>query len=178
MNCEYLVLKASDAVRTGNDLDWNISPHYYSNQRSSVCFVSLHEIAFLYDYNDTNTSTGFDTPFVIRTNLNLQNQQTSDNNLGVLGVCMVEGFTSLSNPSASPPVDIKRLFPRQTLRGYDAMKLLVTARPTNIKIRLENKIPPSFGGTIVEESTTIILKFEYEENNQEEYLATFMKTIS
>lgn len=176
MNCEYLVLKASDAVITDDDMEWNISPHYYSNQRSSVCFVSLHEIAFLYDYNDGTATRDFDTPFVIRTNLNLQNQQTSDNNLGVLSVCMVEGYTYLSNPTATPPVDLKRVFPRQTLRGYDAMKLLVTARPTNIKIRLENNIP--YDGNIIADSTTIILKFEYEENNQEEYLATFMKTIS
>ena len=69
MNCEYLVLKGTDGINTSDEFVWNISPNYYSNQRSSVCFVSLHEINFLYQYDETNPDEILDNGFIIRSNL-------------------------------------------------------------------------------------------------------------
>ena len=54
------------------------------------------------------------------------------------------------------------------------MKLLTSARPSNIKIKLENTIG---AGGFIPASTQFILKFEYQENNTSEYLGSFQKTL-
>jgi hypothetical protein len=82
---DFLVLKFDDAVISSNEATWNITPNYYTNQRSSVCFMSLERANIIFTGVNGIHDEG-DSSTMIRCDINGQNQQLSDN---VGGVCLI-----------------------------------------------------------------------------------------
>ena len=82
---DFLVLKFDDAVISGAEATWNIQPNYYSNQRSSVCFMSVERANIIFTGVNGIHDEG-DSSTMLRCNINGQNQQLSDN----VGGCMLD----------------------------------------------------------------------------------------
>lgn len=111
---DYVVLRQVDAQNSTidasqNTLIWHIPASYYSNQRSTSCSVSLID-AFGQDANSN------DEVLSVRANLTATNQYNSANSNTYLGKL----------PLGKPSIN-------------NAMKLMTTARPTQIEFKLINE---------------------------------------
>ena len=186
---DFLVLKLDDAVLSGNEATWNITPNYYTNQRSSVCFMSLERanLVFLgvngiHDEGDSST--------MIRCSINGQNQQLSDN----MGGCMLDilktdmkaiitgntigtqdGAGNIATTTTRTLADVRHV--AQKYHNDNPMRLLVSARPTTIQINIQHH---DFGGAFADfDESYIILRFEYDDlkDTQREYSDQFTKTF-
>ena len=186
---DFLVLKFEDAVISSNVATWNITPNYYSNQRSSVCFMSLERANIIFTGVNGINDEG-DSSTMLRCNINGQNQQLSDN----VGGCMLDilktdmkavitgntigtqdGAGNIATTTTHTLSQVRHV--AQKYHNDNPMRLLVSARPTTIKISLQHH---DFGGTIVDRGETyIILRFEYDDlkDTQREYSDQFTKTF-
>jgi len=156
---DFLVLKFEDAVISGATATWNITPNYYTNQRSSVCFMSLERA----NINFTGAGGGGDVGTMLRCDINGQNQQISDN----VGGCMLDIINTSIQGTSHHAYKTSNSTP---------MKLLVSARPTTIKISLQHLDFDSYANT---DQSYIILRFEYDDlkDTQREYRDQFTKTF-
>ena len=185
---DFLVLKFDDAVISGAEATWNIQPNYYSNQRSSVCFMSVERANIIFSGNNGIHDEG-DSSTMLRCDINGQNQQLSDN----VGGCMLDILKTdmkavITDNTIGTEIDgdIDTFTTRtladvrhvaQKYHNVNPMRLLVSARPTTIKISLQHH---DFGGAIVDRGETyIILRFEYDDlkDTQREYSDQFTKTF-
>lgn len=186
---DFLVLKLDDAVLSANEATWNITPNYYSNQRSSVCFMSLERANIVFIGNNGIHDEG-DSSTMIRCNINGQNQQLSDN----VGGCMLDilktdmkaiitGNTigtqdaggNIATTTTRTLADVRHV--AQKYQNDNPMRLLVTARPTTITINIQHH---DFGGAFADfDESYIILRFEYDDlkDTQREYKQQFTKSI-
>ena len=186
---DFLVLKFEDAVISSNVATWNITPNYYSNQRSSVCFMSLERANIIFSGINGIHDEG-DSSTMLRCDINGQNQQLSDN----VGGCMLDILKTdmraiitqntagtqdaggvISTTTTNTLADVRHV--AQKYHNDNPMRLLVSARPTTIKISLQHH---DFGGAIVDRGETyIILRFEYDDlkDTQREYSDQFTKTF-
>lgn len=185
---DFLVLKFEDAVISSNIATWNITPNYYSNQRSSVCFMSLERANIIFTGINGIHDEG-DSSTMLRCDINGQNQQISDN----VGGCMLDilktdmkaiitdntiGTDTGGNIATTTTHTLSQVrHVAQKYHNVNPMRLLVSARPTTIKISLQHH---DFGGAIVDTGETyIILRFEYDDlkDTQREYNDQFTKTF-
>lgn len=186
---DFLVLKFDDAVINSNVATWNITPNYYSNQRSSVCFMSLERANIIFTGVNGIHDEG-DSSTMLRCDINGQNQQLSDN----VGGCMLDilktdmkaiitdntigtedGAGNIATTTTRTLSQVRHV--AQKYHNGNPMRLLVSARPTTIKISLQHH---DFGGAIVDRGETyIILRFEYDDlkDTQREYSDQFTKTF-
>lgn len=185
---DFLVLKLDDAVLSGNEATWNITPNYYSNQRSSVCFMSLERANIVFTGVNGIHDEG-DSSTMIRCNINGQNQQLSDN----VGGCMLDilktdmkaiitGNTvgtevdgDIDTFTTRTLADVRHI--AQKYQNNNPMRLLVSARPTTITINIQHH---DFGGAFADfDESYIILRFEYDDlkDTQREYSDQFTKTF-
>jgi len=185
---DFLVLKFDDAVISGAEATWNIQPNYYSNQRSSVCFMSVERANIIFTGVNGIHDEG-DSSTMLRCNINGQNQQLSDN----VGGCMLDILKTdmkavITGNTVGTEVDgdIDTFTTRtladvrhvaQKYHNGNPMRLLVSARPTTIQITIQHH---DFGGAIADrDETYIILRFEYDDlkDTQREYSDQFTKTF-
>lgn len=186
---DFLVLKLDDAVLSSNEATWNITPNYYSNQRSSVCFMSLERANLVFLGNVGIHDEG-DSSTMIRCNINGQNQQLSDN----VGGCMLDilktdmraiitGNTAgtqdaggnITTTTTNTLADVRHI--AQKYNNDNPMRLLVSSRPTTITINIQHH---DFGGAFADFAESyIILRFEYDDlkDTQREYKQQFTKSI-
>lgn len=185
---DFLALKFSDGIIDGDKVSWNIAPSYYSNQRSSVCFMSLERCNIVFKgesglYVDGPRST------TLRININGQNQQCSDNNdtvLDVVGTTMrgVKTSTQTTAPNGIVTVTNTIAILSHTAAKYsneNPMRLLVSARPTSIVLTIANDdlLAIEDAGVIIQDYNSIILRFEYENLKEtiHEFKSQFQKTF-
>lgn len=186
---DFLVLKFDDAVITANEATWNITPNYYTNQRSSVCFMSLERANIIFNGVNGIHDEG-DSSTMIRCNINAQNQQLSDNvGGGMLDIlktdmkAIITGNTigtqdaegNIATTTTNTLADVRHV--AQKYNNDNPMRLLVSSRPTTITINIQHH---DFGGVIVDrDETYIILRFEYDDlkDTQREYKQQFTKTF-
>ena len=185
---DFLVLKFDDAVISGATATWNITPNYYTNQRSSVCFMSVERANIIFT-GVTGIHDEGDSSTMLRCNINGQNQQLSDN----VGGCMLDILKTdmkaiITGNTVGTEVDgdIDTFTTRtltdvrhvaQKYHNGNPMRLLVSARPTTIQITIQHH---DFGGAIADrDETYIILRFEYDDlkDTQREYSDQFTKTF-
>jgi len=186
---DFLVLKFDDAVISGAEATWNITPNYYTNQRSSVCFMSLERANIIFSGVNGIHDEG-DSSTMIRCNINAQNQQLSDNvgggMLDILKTDMKAIIThntvgtedaggNIATTTTNTLADVRHV--AQKYNNDNPMRLLVSSRPTTITINIQHH---DFGGAIVDrDETYIILRFEYDDlkDTQREYKQQFTKSI-
>ena len=145
---DFLVLKFEDAVISSNVATWNITPNYYSNQRSSVCFMSLERANIIF---------------------------TGVNGIHDEGDSSQDGAGNIATTTTHTLSQVRHV--AQKYHNDNPMRLLISARPTTIKISLQHH---DFGGAIVDRGETyIILRFEYDDlkDTQREYSDQFTKTF-
>lgn len=137
---DILVLHQSDArnstLDANNDrLIFDIPAPYYTNQRSSVCSISLVDFNFVADETDSYILLYYD-------NIG-QNQFNSANNGVYLGhgICKGKANDSLR------------------ITNSDRFKVLVSARPTTITLKLKAQGNTNLGAAIT--NAFFVLKFEY-----------------
>jgi len=186
---DFLVLKFDDAVISGAEATWNIQPNYYSNQRSSVCFMSVERANIIFTGVNGIHDEG-DSSTMLRCNINGQNQQLSDN----VGGCMLDilktdmkavitgntigtqnGAGDINTTTTHTLSQVRHV--AQKYHNGNPMRLLVSARPTTIQITIQHH---DFGGAIADrDETYIILRFEYDDlkDTQREYSDQFTKTF-
>lgn len=146
---EYLTLYGNDATVNSNRYKWSIPSAYYSNQRSSVCFVSLVDCII----NDTT----LDTEILVKYT-GAQNGFSTKNDGTILGSLVINTDSGSHG----------HLRYQQT----ECIKLLVNARPSNIEIILTD-----VDNAVVEpDSITFVLKFEY--LNAIDTVRTYEKTFT
>ena len=174
---DYLCLKFSNAIISENTVTWNISPTYYTNQRSTVCFMSLERCNIIFA-----GSVGYDTTStcatMLRTSINGQNQQVSDNQFTMLDIVetqpralVVGEWESLAQAEAvTTPKSTYTRHNAVKFSNTNPMQLLVSARPTTISISIQNNDFVSLVTTGVVETAVInqdenyiILRFEYDD---------------
>lgn len=188
---DFVCLKYSDAVIEGTSAIWNLTPNYYSNQRSSVCFMSLERCNICFKgLNGLDDSSNPAT--TIRTNLSGQNQQITDNGMTMLDIVKTETRavitqqTTITNgdgdsETANIFTDIRNSAVKYS--NPNPMRLLVSARPTAIKIDIQNRDFVSFisnaSPDINLDEHYIILRFEYddEKDTQRTFQKSFNKTL-
>ena len=137
---DVIVLHQADARNTtlnaGNGLlTFDIPASYYTNQRSSVCSISLVDFNFVADATDDYILVYYD-------NIG-QNQFNSANNGLYLGYGVSKGANT-------DPLQIS---------NSDRFKVLVNARPTTINLRLRSQGNSALGSAIT--NAFFVLKFEY-----------------
>ena len=137
---DIIVLHQADARNTtlnaGNDtLVFDIPASYYTNQRSSVCNVSLVDFNFVADATDEYVLVYYD-------NIG-QNQFNSSNN----GVYLGYGICKGANTDALQLTNLNKL------------KVLVNARPTTISLKVKAQGNQNLGSAIT--NAFFVLKFEY-----------------
>jgi len=183
---DFVCLKYSNAIIDGTSATWNLTPNYYSNQRSSVCFVSLERCNICFKgLNGTDDSSNPAT--TIRTNLSGQNQQITDNGMTMLDIVKTETRavitenTSGGGQTTSIFTDIRNSAVKHD--NTNPMRLLTTARPTTIKIDIQNRDFVSFisnaSPDINLDEHYVILRFEYddEKDTQRTFQKTFNNTL-
>lgn len=136
---DILVLHQSQArnstLDANNDtLVFDIPNTYYSNQRSSVCTITLVDFNFSKDANDDYVLVYFDTI--------AQNQFNSANNGVYLGYAI--------NGKANDPLQVTNL---------NQFKTLVTARPSTITLKIKAQGNSNLSSAIT--NAFFVLKFEY-----------------
>ena len=137
---DIIVLHQGDARNTtldaNNDtLVFDIPATYYTNQRSSVCSISLVDFNFVADATDDYILVYYD-------NIG-QNQFNSSNN----GVYLGYGLCKGANTDALQ------------LTNLNKIKTLVNARPTTITLKLKAEGNTALGSAIT--NAFFVLKFEY-----------------
>jgi len=188
---DFVCLKYSDAVIDGATATWNLTPNYYSNQRSSVCFMSLERCNICFKgLNGIDDSSNPAT--TIRTNINGQNQQISDNGMTMLDIVKTETRAVITQntiiTNAEGDSQTTNIFTevRNSAVKYDnpnPLRLLVSARPTTIKIDIQNRDFVSFISDISPDINLnehyVVLRFEYDDaiNTQRTFTDGFNKTL-
>ena len=137
---DIVVLHQANARNTTLDannglLTFDIPSTYYSNQRSSVCSISLVDFNFVADATDDYILVYYD-------NIG-QNQFNSSNNGVYLGYGLCKGANT-------DPLQLTNL---------DKIKTLVNARPTTITLKLKAQGNTALGAAIT--NAFFVLKFEY-----------------
>ena len=137
---DIIVLHQGDARNTtldaNNDtLVFDIPATYYTNQRSSVCSISLVDFNFVADATDDYILVYYD-------NIG-QNQFNSSNNGVYLGYGLCKGANT-------DPLQLTNL---------NKIKTLVNARPTTITLKLKAEGNTALGSAIT--NAFFVLKFEY-----------------
>ena len=137
---DIVVLHQANARNTtldaNNDtLTFDIPSTYYTNQRSTVCSISLVDFNFVADATDDYILVYYD-------NIG-QNQFNSSNN----GVYLGYGVSKGAN---TDPLQIS---------NSDRFKVLVNARPTTITLKLKAQGNTALGAAIT--NAFFVLKFEY-----------------
>jgi len=137
---DFLVLHQADARNTtlnagNNTLVFDIPSTYYTNQRSSVCSLSLVDFGFVEDGTDNYLLVYYD-------NIG-QNQFNSSNNGVYLGhaVCRFDANSTYQTP------DVEKV------------EVLVNARPTTISIKVLAEGNSPLGAAIT--NAFFVLKFKY-----------------
>ena len=188
---DFVCLKYSDAVIEGTSAIWNLTPNYYSNQRSSVCFMSLERCNICFKgLNGIDDSSN--PASTLRINISGQNQQITDNVATILDIVKTETRaiitqqTTITNGDGDSETANIFTAVRNSAVKYDnpnPMRLLVSARPTTIKIDLQNRDFVSYiSGALPEinlDEHYIILRFEYDDvkDTQETFQKTFNKIL-
>ena len=116
-------------------LTFDIPSTYYTNQRSTVCSISLVDFNFVADATDDYILVYYD-------NIG-QNQFNSANNGLYLGYGVSKGANT-------DPLQIS---------NSDRFKVLVNARPTTITLKLKAQGNTALGAAIT--NAFFVLKFEY-----------------
>ena len=187
---DFLVLKYSDAIISNNTAIWNIAPTYYSNQRAPVCFMSLERCNIIFrgqpgQDDSSNVAT------MIRININGQNQQLTDNNETILDIvetrlrATVTQYESAWGGGISQSINVLGDIRNCAVKynNPNPMRLLVSARPTEIKITIQNRDFVTFISAVdpvIDLSENyLILRFEYEDtrSTQREYSNQYNKTL-
>ena len=137
---DVIVLHQADARNTtlnaGNGLlTFDIPASYYTNQRSSVCSISLVDFNFVADATDEYILVYYDDIG--------QNQFNSANNGVYLGYGICKGANT-------DPLQIT---------NSDRFKVLVNARPTTITLKLKAQGNTNLGAAIT--NAFFVLKFDY-----------------
>lgn len=137
---DIVVLHQANARNTTLDannglLTFDIPSTYYSNQRSSVCSISLVDFNFVADATDDYILVYYD-------NIG-QNQFNSSNNGVYLGYGLCKGANT-------DPLQLTNL---------DKIKTLVNARPTTITLKLKAQGNTNLGSAIT--NAFFVLKFDY-----------------
>jgi hypothetical protein len=137
---DIIVLHQADArnstLDANNDtLVFDIPATYYTNQRSSVCSISLVDFNFVADETDEYILVYYD-------NIG-QNQFNSANNGLYLGYGICKG----------------RANDALQLTNLNKIKTLVNARPTTITLKLKAEGNTALGSAIT--NAFFVLKFEY-----------------
>ena len=150
---DYVALYSGDATVDGNKYKWNLNPSYFSNQRSTVCFVSLADT--LIDDQNANTE------LIVKYHGGVQNMFSSNNDagfyLGGLDVVVDSGGHN------------HHTYMKEHVR------LLVPARPQTIELSVteldETAITP--------DNATFVLRFDYldPEETTQEITSTFYKGL-
>ena len=186
---DFVVLRINDGQIDGANITWNLTPNYYSNQRSPVCFMSLERCNIIYrGYSGQDDSSVSST--IIRTNINGQNQQITDNGGTILDIVYTETQavkTSYATTTGGTTTTTNIL---TEVRNFaikhsnpNPMKLLVPARPSTIKIGVQSSNFASFVSVNDPEidltESYIILRFEYEDvkDTQREYTRNFNSVL-
>lgn len=188
---DFVCLKYSDAIIDGTSATWNLTPNYYSNQRSSVCFVSLERCNICFKgLNGLDDSSNPAT--TIRTNLSGQNQQITDNGMTMLDIVKTEtravitqNTTIINGDGDSETANIFTDIRNSAVKhdNTNPMRLLTTARPSVIKIDIQNRDFVSFisnaSPDINLDEHYVILRFEYDDvkDTQETFQKSFNKIL-
>tara|TARA_R100001440_G_scaffold6925_2_gene13937 strand:+ start:2735 stop:3214 length:480 start_codon:yes stop_codon:yes gene_type:complete len=126
----------NSTLNAGNDtLTFDIPSTYYTNQRSTVCSISLVDFNFVADATDDYILVYYD-------NIG-QNQFNSSNNGVYLGYGLCKGANT-------DPLQITNL---------NKIKTLVNSRPTTITLKLKAQGNTALGAAIT--NAFFVLKFEY-----------------
>ena len=186
---DFLVLKYSDAVITGTSAVWNIPPNYYSNQRSSVCFMSLERCNIIFRGNPGQDDSA-NVATMIRVNLNAQNQQLTDNNETLLDIVKTDTKAVITNYATTTGSMTTTTNVMTEVRNCcvkfdnpNPMRLLVSARPTTIKITIQNRDFTTFNSNpdpvILLDENYVVLRFEYDDikDTQREYKQQFTRVF-
>ena len=155
---DIVVLHQANARNTtldaNNDtLTFDIPSTYYTNQRSTVCSISLVDFNFVADATDDYILVYYD-------NIS-QNQFNSANNGLYLGYGVSKGANT-------DPLQIS---------NSDRFKVLVNARPTTITLKLKAQGNTALGAAIT--NAFFVLKFEYYNpiDTSEELLNQYTPTL-
>ena len=138
---DILILHQADARNNGtldanNDtLVFDIPNTYYSNQRSSSCFLTLVDFNFSKDQTDDYLLVYYNTLS--------QNQFNSANNGTYLGYGICKG-------DANDPLQIT---------NSPNFKIMVNARPSNITLKIKAQGNGNLGSAIT--NAFFVLKFDY-----------------
>ncbi len=137
---DVIVLHQANARNTTLDanngiLTFDIPASYYTNQRSSVCSISLVDFNFVADATDDYILVYYDDIG--------QNQFNSSNNGVYLGYGLCKGANT-------DPLQLTNL---------DKIKILVNARPTTITLKLKAQGNNDLGSAVT--NAFFVLKFEY-----------------
>jgi len=189
---DFVCLKYSDAVIEGTSAIWNLNPTYYSNQRSSVCFMSLEKCNICFKGLD-GIDDSSNPASTLRININGQNQQITDNVATILDIVKTEtraiitqNTTAVGGGGDSETANIFTAVRNSAVKysNPNPMRLLVSARPTTIKIDLQNRDFVSYiSGALPEinlDEHYVILRFEYDDarDTQETFQKSFNKTLN
>ena len=137
---DILILHQNDARNstldaTNDTLVFDIPNTYYSNQRSSSCFLTLVDFNFSKDQNDDYLLVYFDTLAA--------NQFNSSNNGTYLGYGICKG-------GANDPLQVTNL---------DKFKTMVNARPSNITLKIKAQGNANLSSAVT--NAFFVLKFDY-----------------
>ena len=188
---DFLCLKFADGIIADNEITWNISPNYYSNQRSSVCFMSLERCNITFKGNNgQNLLTSSAT--MIRCNINGQNSQVTDNLGTMLDIVETRLTTNTTNYTEivntdgdSVTTNILGDVRNNAVKYHNGnpMRLLVSARPSVIKISIQNSdlvsLVSEASPDINQADNYIILRFEYDDltDTQREFKDQYTRTF-
>ena len=188
---DFLTLKFADGVIDGNEVTFNISPNYYSNQRSSVCFMSLERCSITYKGNNGQNERA-SAATTIRCNINGQNTQVTDNVGTILDIVETRlmanklDYTEITNADGdSTTTTILNSVRNNAVKYHNGnpMRLLVSARPSVIKISIQNSdfvsITSVAAPAIDQDDNYIILRFEYDDlkDTQREFKDQYTKAF-
>ena len=188
---DFLCLKFADGIIAENEITWNISPNYYSNQRSSVCFMSLERCNITFKGNNgQNLLTSSGT--MIRCNINGQNSQVTDNLGTMLDIVETRLSTNTTNYTEvvntdgdSVTTNILGDVRNNAVKYHNSnpMRLLVSARPSVIKINIQNSdlvsLTSDASPDINKSDNYIILRFEYDDltDTQREFKDQYTRSL-
>lgn len=188
---DFLCLKFADGIIAENEITWNISPNYYSNQRSSVCFMSLERCNITFKGNNgQNLLTSSGT--MIRCNINGQNSQVTDNLGTMLDIVETRLSTNTTNYTEvvntdgdSVTTNILGDVRNNAVKYHNSnpMRLLVSARPSVIKISIQNSdlvsLTSDASPDINQADNYIILRFEYDDltDTQREFKDQYTRSL-
>lgn len=186
---DFVVLRVIDGQIDGPNITWNLTPNYYSNQRSPVCFMSLDRCNLIYrGFAGQDDSSVCST--IIRTNISGQNQQNTDNGGTILDIVYTETKAVLTNYATTASGTTTTTNILTEVRNFaikhsnpNPMKLLVPARPSTIRISVQSSNFTTFVSVNDPEidltESYIILRFEYDDvkDTQREYTRNFNSTL-